>query len=292
LKKILEQTSDTKQDILKLSGQVGGLAGQVSGVQGLMGTLQTEFVNLRNETQTRFAETDKTLAKIQEESTKQAAQILELQNRPAVVAVGGGGGGGGGEGRTGGGGGAGGVFVPINKRKVLFVGGFPYNSERDAIVAKFREMVAPCVDTIAPEGLFTTRKITSFGKIAFKTNDDMWSFINANKSSKFTFEEKEIYWSIDKTEEETNLSKRVTKAVKLLKEHYATNGIAKEDLKKYISAEWNFGVVYFKDSLVGKFVEAFTKPKGQNELKVNPAAVVPWGLNLNEHIDTINQIKP
>ena len=44
----------------------------------------------------------------------------------------------------------------------------------------------------------------------------------------------------------------------------------------------------FKDSAASKVVFAFSKPKGQNDLVLNPEAKIPFGLDLNQHIQAIN----
>ncbi len=260
----------------QIMGAIGGVKSEVtdvkvkvSGVSGQLNHLQGEFTTFKEETTNKFDDVRQTLE-------AHSKNIKELQDKA----------------KTGGGSGAADPnpytpgFVPVSKRTVIFVGGFPYNTEKDLILQKLKEMAAPYDDNILD--YYTTRKLTSFGKIKFKTSDDMWDFINGTKAVVFKFEDKALYHSIDKTESEIKLSKKVSAAVKLLKTHFETNGIPKADLKKYVDAEWNYGTVMFKDAPTSKFVIAFTKPKGQDDLVVNSEARVPWGLDLNEHVEGIN----
>ena len=63
-----------------------------------------------------------------------------------------------------------------------------------------------------------------------------------------------------------------------------------EDLKKFVVAEWNYGTVMFKESFGTKFVVAFSKPKDQDDLVVNPGARVAVGLDLNANVKAINEV--
>ncbi len=212
-----------------VKGEVTGVKTQLSGMAGQLNTLQGEMGTFKEETNEKFDQVRGSL-------DEHAKQIKELQTK---TKEGGGGGSGGG-----GGGGASNPYsepgwVRMGKRNTLSVGGFPRDTERDLIIAKLQEMSAPYAEGLAENGLYTTRKLTSFGKMKFKTSDDMWKFIKGNKI-KQTFEDKDVYFSIDKTPEEISLSKKVSAGVKLLKDHYKENGTPEQDLKKLIDAEWNF----------------------------------------------------
>jgi hypothetical protein len=170
---------------------------------------------------------------------------------------------------------------------VVFVGNFPKASERPEIVDKLREMTEPWKELV--EDCFTTRKVTNFGKISFKSSGGMWQFLKGVGSRKYEFGGNDLIASLDKYPAEIALSKRVSKAVKVLKSHYQQNGAPVDDIKKLVTADWDIGTVWYKESTAARFQEAIIKPKGEERLVVVAEARIPWGLDLNSVIDEINK---
>jgi hypothetical protein len=89
------------------------------------------------------------------------------------------------------------------------------------------------------------------GKVEFFTNDQLWAFLKATKGTNFEYNGGRIFFSIDKTFDETILSTKVARAVKIIKTHLNTNGVNEDDLKKWFEAEYNLGMVYLRQSLAG-----------------------------------------
>jgi hypothetical protein len=252
--------------------------------QGCVQELTTEVRQFKKETGERFEKADKSFSGIRTELDEQAKAIKELQEqrekdkKEAEVSA-----------SNPYSGGNPMQFVPINKRNIIFVGNFPARTERDDIVTKLNEMCAPYKDDVLD--CFTTRKLTNFGKIKFKNSDAMWKYIKGTKAVKWTFEDKDLISSIDKTTDEVSLSKRVSKAVRLLKAKAEEVGIPKEDIKKHVDADWNIGTIMVKENITLKYKVVFEKPKGQERLIVAEGASNPWGLVLADIIDDINQIE-
>ena len=65
-------------------------------------------------------------------------------------------------------------ILPKNQRTVLVVGGFAYNTERDVICEKLREIFG---QEPGVKDWWTPGKVGSVGKVSFHTNDHAWTFL-------------------------------------------------------------------------------------------------------------------
>ena len=75
----------------------------------------------------------------------------------------------------------------------------------------------------------------------------MWEFIKDNKDNTFEYQEKKLWYSIDQTKEERAVSKRVSKAVNMLREHMISkHSFDQEQARRAIDGDWAKGLVYYK----------------------------------------------
>jgi hypothetical protein len=131
------------------------------------------------------------------------------------------------------------------------------------------------------------------GKIEFHNSNGMWAFIKGNKGTTFTFEGKKLYYSIDKKTDELDVSMKVSRAVKMLKEHYIGEGkIEEEHVKRFVDGEWNLGIVYVRDSVEGKLKKVYYIPKGKKDMVAVDGVQVNWNFKVLEALDQINNFQP
>ena len=295
--------SDLFAKISEVFGAVGLVQGQVGGVSGQLNTLQAGFEQHKVETALNFDNVRKQIKEIESkqcilksQQQDQDKEIKDLRANPIQVQVpvsggaasGSGGGGDGQGGPAGPSNNSSTSFVPIGKRKVLFCGGFEMDTERDDIVKFLQGVFKDCIGDIVKDGIFTLRKRANSGKAEFKSSSLMWQFLKKAKGTKFEHEGNRIYISIDKMPREIALSTKVGRAVKALKTHFSENGIPDaEEVKKHVDAEWNLGIVYCRANPADRWARVYEKPRGEENLIVGPA-VVPFGFNSAEHLDTIN----
>ena len=177
-------------------------------------------------------------------------------------------------------------FVPISKRKVVFVGGWPEGGERADIEATLKDLTKECKDSVAE--VWATKRVGGSGKIKFLTNDDMWAFLKAHKGVRFNYNGKPLFHSIDKTSSELDLSGKVAKAVRAIKEHLVSNGVKMEDTKQWIEADYNIGRVYVRSVLRGPLKLVFDKPCGEKLFVVMEEGELPYNSAPKDHIEDIN----
>ena len=176
--------------------------------------------------------------------------------------------------------------LPITKRKSIVFGGFARDTLKDVIEQKLRSATTDVKDQV--EDLFCPGKFGSVGIIVFKTSKSMWDFLKGNKGKRFKHGELELWHTIEKTKQERDIAKRVSKAVRLLREHLETSGGKSEaEAKEVIDADWVKGLVFAK--VQNKVVRVYEKKTGEDVLHVAPVAA-DSGLTFDfaGHVDTIN----
>ena len=283
---------DEKLDAIMTMGvqtnqKVGMLSNNVT-------TCLTEIGSIKNGSAAFQEQTAKNFEDVNGELTKQAKLIADLQSsqaelRAAQAAAGSGAGGGAAAGRGAGEGGDRGEgvdepFVPIGKRKVVFVGGFPDDAEREDIEKKLGSMTEGATGVA---DVYATRKIGGNGKIKFQNSDHMWKLLKSKKGVKFDFQGTRIFFTIDKTLDEIKMSNKVGNGFKFLKAHLESTGTSEEDIGKRLMGEYNLGIVYYKTSLTSKFKVIFHRKRGEKVLSVEPGAEIE-GLDVEAALATIN----
>jgi hypothetical protein len=80
----------------------------------------------------------------------------------------------------------------------------------------------------------------------------------------------------------------VARAVKIIKTHLNTNGIIEEDLKKWVEAEYNLGMVYLRESSSGSLKRVFLKVKDSTDLAVDIDLGLPFDFRAADQLEAIN----
>ena len=74
------------------------------------------------------------------------------------------------------------LFLPKHERTVLVMGEFPYDSERDVICDRLREIFG---QEFGVKEWFATGRVGSVGKVNFHTNAAAWIFFRKYKGKMF-----------------------------------------------------------------------------------------------------------
>jgi hypothetical protein len=180
----------------------------------------------------------------------------------------------------------GGDFTPINKRKVLFVGGWPIGVEKAQVEEKLKSMLDPFLDSV--KDFWCTKKVDGKGKVEFHSNEGLWAFLKGNKGKNYEYMGNRIYYSIDKTMEESILSGKVGRAVKAVKNHLNSNGVGEEDAKKWVEAEYNLGIVYLRDVSGGTLKKVYHRAKGDTDLTIDTTIGLPFNFSPKDFLEEIN----
>ena len=166
------------------------------------------------------------------------------------------------------------------------MGGFERDTLKEVIEKVLRAATSDMKDHV--EDFFCPGKFGSFGIIVFKTNKGMWDFLKGNKGKRFKHGDLELWHSIEKTQQERDIAKRVSKAVNLVREHLQNVvGKSESESKQMIDADWVRGLVFSK--VQAKVVRLYEKNSGEDLLHV-AAGVADSGINFDfaGHVEAIN----
>ena len=84
--------------------------------------------------------------------------------------------------------------------------------------------------------------------------------MKGNKGHRFKCGERELFHAIELSEKEITISKRVTKAVKILREHLSGgHDLSETQCRKWIDGDWEKGAVYVRKEGKGKNFEVYAK---------------------------------
>ena len=175
-------------------------------------------------------------------------------------------------------------FVPVGKRKVVYVGGFPEGIESIEIEKKLKEMTEGARGVVE---LFATKKVGGNGKILFSDKDHMWYWLNARKGTRYDIDGKALYVSIDKTPDELKVASKVSKAVKIIKKFLEDKGANEEEIKKRVDADYGAGMVHYKPSLDARFITVLRRPRGGTMLEATETGRIE-GLDLAAALSDLN----
>ena len=123
-------------------------------------------------------------------------------------------------------------WIPPARRDCVVVGGFPLDTEKDVIVAALRGFVSPNAvkkwDGVGAKDVVSKQFSTS-GEIIFENSGHMWRFLKACKGTRFHHEGRKLFHSVDKTVEEQQLSRRVSRVVRVVTEKFSEKGLLGEE---------------------------------------------------------------
>ena len=217
-----------------IQGTVSGLQGQLSGVAGQMTGLTAELMQFKQETNTKFQTIDehlklhadqiKSLQAAPVPSTSVSTTPLDFGASPQST-----------------------DFIPKNRRKIVVVRGFPYDTLSGDIVDELRTMVGPNTTIV---NITAPGKLASIGKIIFKDSGSMWAFLVAMKGKKLKstkFPNAAFTHSIDQTVPERLMGKQTSHMVNSLRTFALEKRLINEEaMKKAIDGDWDRGYCYAK----------------------------------------------
>ena len=137
--------------------------------------------------------------------------------------------------------------VKSGDRNTIIFGGFQQDTDKADIEEALREILE---GTTGVQRITSLGKYASCGKVTFSDKEFMWSFIKAHKGRKFPYlDQPSAQWfSIEKTDEERENSKKVAMMVRALVTHLIEVGkIEPEKAKERIEADYVRGVLVFRD---------------------------------------------
>ena len=154
------------------------------------------------------------------------------------------------------------VFPPKGQRRTVVFCFWPSDTPREDIVVDLKQFVSDH-DLVDPDGFFAPARFCNKGKVRFRSVAKMWQWIKANKGSKF--KDGQIWWAIDKPMAERLASKKVTAAVRLVKEYLVSKeGVLAEDvLRSRVPADYDNSFVLCKPSPDARAVRVLELPRGE-----------------------------
>ena len=157
----------------------------------------------------------------------------------------------------------------LHKRQSVVVGGFERDTAKEIIEKRLKIITSEVKDTV--KETFSLGKVSSVGIIVFSSSKCMWDFLKKYKGQRFSHNDRDLWHSIEKTKEERELCKRVSRGVKIARSQVAqTLGVSDDEAKKKVDGDWVRGMVYLKQEET--VVRIFEKERDQNVLKLASTA--------------------
>ena len=155
------------------------------------------------------------------------------------------------------------TFPPKGQRRTVVFCFWPADTPREDIVADLKTFVSDH-DLVDPDGFFAPARFCNKGKIRFRTVAKMWHWIKSNKGSKFKGDQ--IWWAIDKPMAERLASKKVTAAVRLVKEYLVSKEgvLGEEVLRSRVPADYDNSIVLCKPTPEARAVRVLELPRGES----------------------------
>lgn len=144
-----------------------------------------------------------------------------------------------------------GGLPPFFKRVELVVGGFACDSPRDEVIRVLRKLmrVGESNEVAGVSDIFTNGPNVSNGKIKFATPGAMWSFIRESRGAEIRHKEQRLWWTVEKSVKERNISKRISHALSAITEAVVERDIVPDDKKKaWVGADWGKGEIWVRVS--------------------------------------------
>ena len=153
-------------------------------------------------------------------------------------------------------------FPPKGQRRTVVFCFWPDDTPREDIVADLKSFVTDH-DLVDPDGFFAPARFCNKGKIKFRSVSKMWQWIKANKGTKFKGDS--IWWAIDKPKSERLASKKVTAAVKLVREYLVSQEASLDDevLKSRVPADYDNSFVMLKPMPTSRAIRVLGFPRGE-----------------------------
>jgi len=244
---------------VKIESKVEPLQLQMNGMSAQLATINLDLSTMK-------AEQARTSTRL--DGFERRLSACENGSRPGSdTGSSGGGGGGGGTGSASGaggrypgnhGGGGGGGGDPggnpysrpsIQDRDVLVVGGFPEGTSKELREGKLEDMFGPVRGDL--NDLWAPGRYATCGKVRFVSATKMWAWIRSNRRVVHNFVQGDVthklWWSVEKSEDERQKSKRVSKAIAAFRQRaMRIHGLSEEDSRKLLEGDWARGIAYYR----------------------------------------------
>ena len=143
----------------------------------------------------------------------------------------------------------GGGLPSFFKRTELVVGGFPRDTERDVVITFIKKILRQG-ESDAHAGVvdvYTNGPAVSTGKVRFSSPGALWGFIRAKRGQEEAFGSSRIWWTVEKSVKERELSKRISSALAATGDAMIAKGLIPEDKKRsWIGADWGKGDIWVR----------------------------------------------
>ena len=150
---------------------------------------------------------------------------------------------------------------PSSARTLLILGGFDEDTPKHAREEFTNLFIQEHSSLDKIRDMWAPGRYASFVKIDFNSANDMWKMIKALKGCNIFYnpmgialpaDRKPMWWSVEKSEEERICSKRISRAVSVLRQNAMTTmGLSEEEARQAVEGDWSAGKVYIKTARLG-----------------------------------------
>ena len=175
-------------------------------------------------------------------------------------------------------------LLPLTRRQVVFVGGYPEALDKDVLIEHLKEQT---MNHAGIEDVIAIGSPSNKGKLIFHHCDDMWNFLKGMKGKKLMKGEAKLFHTIDKTTDELQISNRVYKIVKAVKESaMGPLGLSEEDWWKTIKHNDVNGMAWVRMP-----IETDGEPKNVQIVKLKPGTTeLQAGPTIMQHLHRLGNL--
>mmetsp|Transcript_121221 Transcript_121221/g.338335 ORF Transcript_121221/g.338335 Transcript_121221/m.338335 type:complete len:326 (+) Transcript_121221:53-1030(+) len=162
--------------------------------------------------------------------------------------------------------------TPKAKRHVVCVGGFPGTWDReeveDALKKQLEHHAIQGISDVYAIGKFANR-----AKIVFTTPSTMWAFMKRMAGKRMQVADTMLWHTVDKDPDELELARKVSYAVRTLREYAIGRALADTDnAKRVIDGDWDRGVVVYRKGGAARPCMMLMRDRTSGKVQVAPQA--------------------
>lgn len=242
------KVGEVNTSLVALQGEVGGLKTEISGLNDQVGGLKTRV----EEANKRVDKHDVMLENLQGEirmlKERGVGQVIQASS--------------GHEQRT---------SVPRNCRWSLVIGNFEFDTEKEEIEKKLKEMTSDREENV--QEFFCPSK----------------RFLQDHKGNRFRFDDRTLWHSTDLIRDERVLGKKSSRAIQFVRENLVSAGKCDDNqAKRYVDGVYHEGKVTYRKEGKGKAHLIYTKKEDVLDLTLGPDAVaVDVGFDLATYLPQV-----
>ncbi|CAK0806125.1 unnamed protein product [Prorocentrum cordatum] len=172
-----------------------------------------------------------------------------------------------------------------NSKHVVFVAGFPGTWDKDEVEKHLRTELAKTV-SLEAQGITEIYGVGRFcdqAKVVFANNQKMWGFMKRWKGQKIPcpgVRNDKLWHKVDQDPHEVELSRRVSCAVRILREFGIQTGLCTEESKqRTFDGDWDRGQVVFRKNSTERPVRLLHRSRTSDLLEVSTDALAAAALD-------------